>query len=28
MAPVWGIISGPARVAWLVCVIGGLGDTK
>ena len=28
MFPVWGIAYGIAWIAWLFCVIGGLGNSK
>lgn len=28
MVPIWGILYGLAWVAWLICMIGGLGNTK
>lgn len=28
MVPIWGILYGLAWVAWLICVIGGLGNTR
>lgn len=28
MIPLWGIIYGFAWIAWLICVIGGLGSQK
>jgi hypothetical protein len=28
MIPLWAVVYGLAWVAWLVCVIGGLGSTK
>ena len=28
MVPIWGILYGLAWVAWLICVIGALGNTR
>jgi hypothetical protein len=28
MVPLWAILYGLARIAWLVCMIGGLGSSK
>jgi hypothetical protein len=28
MIPLWAVLYGLAWVAWLICMIGGLGSTK
>jgi hypothetical protein len=28
MVPIWAVLYGLAWVAWLICMIGGLGSTK